>query len=513
MWNPHYLTQELNLFEWSLYLPGIDAVTQGQVPYRDFFHLRGPFELYAPAFFMKIFGYRADVLASYFYFGTVVTILTGILIAYELISSRPLLWTAALILVIRTFPRVVFTFWGGMRYAWGLLAVWCLIRFFKSKRPGWLAAAGCLAAIGWWTSIEIGVAILVSFVAAVVMSRAWRPFARSFVIGFLAVSLPYAAYLASQGALGPYIHAQWVVITAMQKTIPTAIPPPANLPEFLRAVFYPWDRNFYLMTPLYCYMFFFVFYFGPWGQRKVVDREQGALALAVYGLMLFFSGFRNLGASQYEMSLQPEKIVLFYLLGVLFLWAGRDEATRRKAGYFLLAAVILSTGIYCAGRFRAKFYRFCWIGQMAGGRGAPEWSGATVDLERIRHMTIPQWQAEDLKGLSAFMEAHVGAHEPVWMYPELGSLHFILHRPWSGRFPLSTLAWMDEGWFTDYEHGLLRHPPAYAVVNKVMPAYFESCYFAVAGNRLKHLRMMQFLHDHYVVAGQTPSYFIYRRIQ
>src|SRR5580704_2149514 len=87
MWDPHYLDRELNLFEWSLYLPGIDAISQGQVPYRDFFHLRGPFELYVPALFMKIFGFRADVLATYFYLGTVLGILTAVLITFELVQQ------------------------------------------------------------------------------------------------------------------------------------------------------------------------------------------------------------------------------------------------------------------------------------------------------------------------------------------------------------------------------------------------------------------------------------------
>ena len=159
------MRQELNLFEWGLYLPGIDAVSQGQVPFRDFFHLRGPFELYVPALFMKIFGFRADVLAAYFYFGTVLTILVAVLIAYELIQQRFLLYSFVLILVTRTFPRVVFTCWGGMRYAWGLLAVWCLIRFFKSHRLGWLVAGGCLSAIGLLTSIEIGVIVWIAFMA------------------------------------------------------------------------------------------------------------------------------------------------------------------------------------------------------------------------------------------------------------------------------------------------------------------------------------------------------------
>src|ERR1700679_1022785 len=165
LWQPSYLRQQLNLFELGLYLPGIDAISQGQVPFRDFFHLRGPFELYVPALFMKVFGFRVDVLATYFYVGTVLTILVAVLIAYELIQQRFFLYSFVLIIVTRTFPRVVFTFWGGMRYAWGLLAVWCLIRFLKSDRPGWLFAAGCLTAIGLLTSIEIGVIVLIAFTA------------------------------------------------------------------------------------------------------------------------------------------------------------------------------------------------------------------------------------------------------------------------------------------------------------------------------------------------------------
>ena len=134
-----------------------------------------------------------------------------------------------------------------------------------------------------------------------------------------------------------------------------------------------------------------------------------------------------------------------------------------------------------------------------------------VDLPRIKHMTIPVWQAKDLEQLKAFVDKHVSAHEAVWMYPELGSLNFILHRPWVGRFPVATLSWMDEGWFADYETTLEGNPPRYAIVNKVIPFYFESGYFLVTANRVKHEHLMRFLHDHYVVETQTPSYFVYRR--
>lgn len=259
LWQPSYLHQELNLFEWGLYLPGIDAVSQGQVPFRDFFHLRGPFELYVPALFMKIFGFRADVLAAYFYLGTVLTILVAVLIAYELIQQRFLLYSFVLILVTRTFPRVVFTSWGGMRYAWGLLAVWCLIRFLKDNRSGWLLAGGCLAAIGLLTSIEIGVIVWIAFMAVMALSREHRRASWVFLSGFLCVTVPYGIYLVSQNAVMPYVQAQWTVVSHMQKTFLQLDRVPDTIPKFLHALFFPPDKSFYQMTPMYSYMFFFFF--------------------------------------------------------------------------------------------------------------------------------------------------------------------------------------------------------------------------------------------------------------
>ncbi len=517
MWNPSYLNQELNLFEWGLYLPGIDAVSQGQLPYRDFFHLRGPFELYAPALFMKIFGFRADVLATYFYFGTVLTILVAVLIAYELIGQRFLLYSFVLILVTRTFPRVVFTFWGGMRYAWGLLAVWCIIRFFKTKRPGWLVAAGCLAAIGAWTSIEIGVIVLFAFMAVMVLSQECRQRAWIFLSGFLIISVPYGIYLLSQNACMPYLQAQWIVVTHMGNTFLQTDSVPDTFPKFLHAVFFPLDKSFYQMTPMYCYMIFFAFYFWRFFNKKVAALEQAALVVAVYGLVLFLTGFRNLWAAEYEMSLQPEKIVLFYLLGQFIIWAQQKFARFKWVGAVLLAAVIISSAIYGIGRFKTRFYKFSWVCQLItskdeGKKALINGSPVTpIDLPRIRHMTIPLWQATDLEQLTRFVDEHVPAHEAVWMYPELGSLNFILQRPWVGRFPMATLSWEDESWFTEYETALGANSPGYAIVNKKMPFYFDTVYFLVPANRIKHERMMKFLYDHYMIEAQTPTYFVYRR--
>jgi len=518
LWLPTYLKQELNLFELGLYLPGIDAVSQGQVPFRDFFHLRGPFELYLPTLFMKVFGFRLDVLATYFYVGTIMTMLASIIIAIELIEQRILLYSFVLILITRTFPRVVFTCWGGMRYAWGLLAIWCLIRFLKSNRSGWLLAGGCLTAIGMLTSIEIGVIVFAAFIIMIILNQEYQRRLWVFFLGFLLVILPYSTYLICQHALMPYLQGQWIVVTHMQQTFLELDRVPNTIPKFLHAILIPTDKSFYQMTPMYCYIFFFTLYFWRILKKNINVLDHAAFLVAAYGLISFLTGFRKIEFVEYEMALQPEKIVLFYLLGQLVAEIPKKISTAKWLSGFLILVVFISSVIYSVGRFNTRFYKSSWVYQLIGNKknGKTELiNGALetpIDLPRIKNMIIPVWQAQDLDELQSFVDQHVPAHEAIWMYPELGSLHFLLNRPWVGRFPMVTLSWMDDQGFADYEATLEQNPPNFAIVKKEKNFYFDKTYFLVEGNRIKQDHLMQFLSQHYVIKEQTPSYLIYQRV-
>ena len=126
---PYFMHGKINVFEVGLYLPGINAILHGAIPFRDFFHLRGPFELYMPAFLMKIFGVHIEMMYLYFYIGTILTLIFCVLIGREIYKTRYILYLMVPVLVARTFPRVYFTWWGGMRYAFGLLVIFCAVKF------------------------------------------------------------------------------------------------------------------------------------------------------------------------------------------------------------------------------------------------------------------------------------------------------------------------------------------------------------------------------------------------
>ena len=168
--HPHFMHGKINIFEVGLYLPGLQSILSGEIPYRDFFHLRGPLELYMPALLMKIFGMHIAVLYSYFYFGTISCLILCILIAKEIFKTRFVLCLFTLVLIARTFPRVVFTHWGGMRYALGLLAIWFAVKFFKSEKPKWMFGAGISCVLALLTSIEMGVYSFAGIFAAFLVS-------------------------------------------------------------------------------------------------------------------------------------------------------------------------------------------------------------------------------------------------------------------------------------------------------------------------------------------------------
>ncbi len=504
--NPYYLHQQINLFELGLYLPGMEAILNGQIPYRDFICLRGPFELYLPAFFLKIFGNETAVLSTYFYLTTVLTLVVTALTAAQLIKNRLLLWVLIPVLVSRTFPRVVFTYWGGMRYAWGALAIFAAVRFIKSKKEGWIYLAGVFTAIAGLTSIEVGV----SSFAAIALSLIFiRPKAViPFCIANVVIVIPYLIYLFFHQALGHFLNAQWVIATSMTKVFLQSEPVPANLVEILMAMFNPLDRNFQHLTPVYCFLFFlgYIAYRFRRGQLNVLDH--GAMAVMLYAFILYATSFRNLWANAFEMALVPEKIVLFFMIQEAH---GYLKINYKAWAKFFIIVIVCSSLIFAVTRFQKRFY----VGQLLLGAKLTkivpvlQAEHQQMDLARVRGFVLPAIQAQDFIELNAFINRHTRAADPLLIFPEHGALSFVLNRPFIGRFSITTLAWVDDNWFNQWMADLGRTKPSYVIMNRVLPDHFENLYFKVPANRKKYLIQLDYIEKNYHLVGQTPSYGIY----
>jgi hypothetical protein len=520
---PFYLHGQLNLFELGLYLPGIDGIWNGQIPYRDFFYLRGPFEIFMPAVLMKIFGQNVAVLATYFYVGNVLTLVVCVLLAQSLLRSRGFLYLLVPVLIARTFPRVVFTFWGGMRFTLGLLAVYCAIRFFNRNKKMWLFVAGVLTALSALTSIEIGVSALGGIGAVLILRTFLVADERNatlrglgwYAIGIGSIFIPYFAYLLQNHALEAYLDVMLSILKNMNGIFIQTEPVPGSFGQAVVAMINPLSRNFRHMTPLYAYVIFVVYFFMKRrGAEKMPEYDWGALILVGYGLIMFYAAFRNLWSNAFEMALQPEKIIFFVVLErALHFYKEKKIADPRviMLSRAVIAGIILSSLIFPISHFQKRFFIF----QILSGKkiakirplaGEPT---ATLHLSRISGMTVPLWQAQDLQQLQDFLILHTQPDEPVLMFPELGTLHFITGRRPIGRFGMVSMSWLNERWHAEFMNDLRTTRPRYAVIPKKFPDHYYNQYFKVAANQQKFDEVVRYVEDHYTLVTSTPSWNVF----
>ena len=543
--HPFYLYGRINLFENGIYLPCIDAVLHGQIPYRDFFYLRGPFEIYVPAALMSVFGAHLGVLATYFYVGTVLGLLACIFIGRELYRTRLVLYLMVPVLVARTFPRVVFTYWGGMRYALGLLALFFAIKYFKCMKKYWIFWSGFTAACGLFTSVEIGVCVMAGVLVVFVLllwvklikSRELFYGLCSFGIGMAVVVLPYVAYLISNGAFIPYLESTHAVVANMQKVINPhlALEYPSNVFEAIKAMVTVTSKNFRHMTPSYLYLFLIFYIGGIARKRKFALEHVIAAMVGIYGLTMYNAAFRGIWASQFEMALQPEKILYFYLLErIYFVFSGFRDKTiiqRLSANFgclkpgewlrayasriFIILVIVTSLG-YALQRYSHRFFVFKYVQNVLGAKGSAGFLKQQQEglrflkIERAKSMVVPIEQAQELEFVVDFIRKNSGPNEVVFTYPQSGTYNFLADRPFLGRFPMATFSWFKEEWHRELMADFSKNKPKFVIVSRDLPADWERVYLAPPENRRKYRDVMEMIRLHYRLCVKSPQSDIYR---
>ncbi|MCA9398217.1 MAG: hypothetical protein KC618_00595 [Candidatus Omnitrophica bacterium] len=533
--NPYYLFGELNLFELGIYLPGISAVLDGQIPFRDFFYLRGPFELYMPAFVMNMFGEDVAMLAGWFYFGTVVTLILYVLAGRRIYQTRLIYYLMVPVLVARTFPRVVYTFWGGMRFALGILVVLFLIEHLRVREKRWLILSGIFSAMALLTSIDVGFCAIAAgmgtFVLMAYLQKSVRKeHIQSMKVYISALVIPlsiYAVYLSLHQALIPYLENLYIVSTQMTKVFKVQLGSdvPDTLLSALVALFNPVGPHFKHMTPVYCYLFFVIYFVRRHQKKEGQKRLIFCIPLFFYGLTLYLLAFRNIEAAQFEMALQPEKLLLFFLLEQVFLylrmWKQRQTTAyiRRLAINFLILALVMSSLGYAWTRYSRRFFTFQYAKAKIMGKDTAllnPLAGSSADilmLQRAGGVIVPSAQAEDIQKVQQYLGAQLHENESFVALGELASYHFLLDRPAVGRFSMSIFAWLSDDWHREYMAQLVKNKPKFVIQHRELPPWFESIYFQYPPNRIKFQQEQNFVARYYEKTLETPSLEVYKLLK
>ncbi len=544
---PYFLRGAIKVFEMGIYLPAIDAFLRGEVPYRDFFYLRGPLEIAVPAGLMRLFGPQFAWLSFYFYAGTILTLWLSILIAKELYRTRVVLFSMSLVLVARTFPRIFYKDWGGLRYAWGLLAVWSMIRFFSRRRSAAAFTAGAATACGLLTSVEIGVYAIAGWGAALLVGvggriLSWREVGRAaglYLGGLTAVAVPILASLAIHGALGAYVDSLVTIVTHLTRTFDqhAFADSPRNLFESLSGMVHPTSKNFRHLTPAYLYIFWAADMVRRLGGGRLRREDLALVCLGGYGCLIYQTAFRSIWGPQFEMALQPEKILLFYYAQEAYDALRRrsvllrerlrrappraPDRRRLRAGLLgvgaLLFGFVASSVGYSLDRYNKRFFAVRYLREVLTG-GSPEalrplaeGEGRPLHHPRGRGLFLPNDQAEDIEGVTAAVRRWSRPGETVLMFPDLGAYSFFVDRPFPGRFPMPVFSWFKEAWYREFLLDLDRHPPRLVVRSRDLSSVARTSYLGSAENRRRYEEMEAWIRSRYRLRATTPSCEIYER--
>jgi hypothetical protein len=519
---PHYADGPLNLFELGLYLPSIDGILHGLVPYKDFFYLRGPLEIYPPALMMKIFGENVSYLSLYFYIGNVLCLVMSCLIGAELLRTRFIFYAFIPSLVSRAFPRAVFSFWGGFRYVWGMLFVYLMIRAVKTQRGRLFFFAGLAAACAALTSIEIGVCCFLSSAALFLLMRSVKSrgsYGQDFrwelyVLGAISVLIPFLLYFWQVKALTPFIEDVQAVVFKSHPTFMTQLTSssPKTFFQFLQAMV-PGALNFKYMTPLYCFLTVAGVLAWEYRGKSFGNLEFSLVILLVYAFVLYLAAFRIIEGGQFETVLQVEKIAYFFIIETAFLWL---LSRQRVVAVIYLTAVLIVSWCYSLDRYDKRFPLFTLIrsqfdGKFYAGQMAAEGELETLTFERARGVRTSSDQARELESVVGVVGRYTVARDKIFVYPDMGSYYFFSKRDFAGRFPIGTLSWMREDWHQELMRSLNAQMPKLIILNLKLDENFTKVYFKRASNEEYFKDVVHFINAHYDLVATTPLSGIYLR--
>lgn len=510
---PYFMHGGINLFEIGLYLPQINELFHGKILCRDIFILRGPLEIFMPAFLMRFFGMHIGALNAYFYFGTVVTLFIYALFALRLYRTRGFVYLFTLVLIARTFPWSCFNVWGGIRFGFGIFGILLAVNFLRNKKPVQLLLSGILTSFAFWTSSEMGVFSFISIIIALLLhgyavtkdTKAAFRHILIYIAGNITASLPFILYLFLNNAFFLYADGVRVVLTKMVKVFNPALSfeTPMNLKEFLMALS-PLSHNFKYTLPFFFYVMVGVYLFRRFVKRKFDVFDSSILAIAIYGSLLYKGAFRSIEGPPYRMALQPLLLVMFFYLERFYMRC-RDlkqgAQGLKKALIILLLFVLPAYALgFSVSKYTRRFFIFKEFKSMIlYNKHAPipyaDPNPAPLKSVRARGIIAPGSQAMEIDSVVEYIVSHARSREPVFTFTDLGAYNFLTDRPSVGRFYCAELSFMDVGWFEGMLAELKSARPRFIICAKEYARLKP--YASTIGKYLK--AMDQFLQEDYEI--------------
>ncbi len=472
---PYFMHGKFDFIETGACIPFINELFHHKILFRDFIIFRGPLEIYVPAALMALFGKHITVFHAWMYFSNVSTLVAAVLLARELLRTRLFRYLLIPVMVANTFSLVFYRTWGGFRYASGLLAILCAVRFLKCRGTGfaYLFWAGCLSAGSFFFSADIGMSAAFSILAAlIVFNKEIRLYTKIawYLAGVAGVAVPFLLYFFFNGALSDYIRNTIAGFTA------NSVVYRLNPFEPLQYIIQPLHINFVYLWPLF-FMGFCLLALRIYRQsiRAIIVSHGAVIAcMGMYGFLNYAGAFRCLDEPHYQITIQPFLIILFFMLENAFLlFKAKQKASgaQEHAFFGIVVFEIIFSLLFISGMILKNdiVYGFN-SGRVIARQTDPKavfpsvTPGRPLVMERGRGVVLPDWQADEINSVVAYLREKTAPGETVMGFPDLSSYNFLADRPGFSRFYLIDLICLRSDWTREFFSALYNNPPRYILV-------------------------------------------------
>lgn len=481
--HPYFMHGNINFYETGIYLPQINELWHGKVIYKDMFIMRGPLEILMPKAIMDISGKHITALYVYFYLGTVLTLIIYGFLGARIFKTRNFAYLFILVLIARTFPRVCFQIWGGIRFGLGALALLAFINYLRNKKPLWLILSGVFTGIAFWTSFEIGlfgfIAIIASLIFCEYIAKKKKGFSLKapgiYTASIVIISLPFIIYLISQKAIFPYLEALLVVSRDMTKVFDPALcfETPTCLRGFISALV-PTSHNFKYTLPFFFYAGIGLWLVKVFAKHKFTVKEFIVMPIFIYGILLYKSAFRDIEGPQYRMALQPLLLIMFFYIEEFYIYLkGLKQASGIKK--ILIMAFIIVVPIYCLAfsfsKYNKRFFIFSQIKTLVSKENDIRYAysqpnPSMIQSERAKGIVVSFDQAKEIDNVVKYISSNTDKDDIIFTFPDLGTYNFLFDRPPLGRFHTAEFSFMSPKWFNEMMHDLKSKNPKYIIISK-----------------------------------------------
>ena len=478
---PHFMHGTINFYETGIYLPQINELFHGKALYKDIFVLRGPLEIFMPAFLMKLFGMHIGVLNAYFYYGTILTLLIYAIFARRIFSTRYFVYIFTLVLIARTFPWSCYNVWGGIRFGFGILALLLAVEYLNKNKSYWLFFAGLSSSLAFWTSIELGVFSFISIVTVLCLygycdkknTGMMLKHMVVYIFGIFIATVPFIIYLFSTNAFLAYVNTMRVILTKMTRVFDPgfSFETPRNIKEFVLS-FSPLNHCFKYTLPFFFYMLTSLYLIKTSLKNRALFFKSPIVGLFIYGLLFYISAFRDIEGPQYRMAMQPLLLIMFFYLEQIYKYFYKQVVTtggvkKALALFFVLLIFLYPIGFsiskYCKRFFVFKDMRSLIFNKIHAPIPYADPTPTAIKTERAKGIIVPAAQAHEIDEVVEYLTLNTKDSEAVFTFPDLGTYNFLADRPCLGRFCSAEFSFIDQNWFREMMKELKIKSPKYVI--------------------------------------------------